>query len=456
MFVSRFAFLLALTFISLAGFNTAQAADRLQPGDVLIYRGAIEKLERDNAPTPGKQFELTLIVRSSDESGTQFDWLIDEQGASAWPWIERFGRLAISADGKPVGAAGPSALYEHSLGKSVVPLHPPLWPHEPKLAAGVMWNADEHDYQVEGKRKIAEVDSWQVDVRNNYGPKRVVWVAVDGSLVAGCDERVFMGQGTEYQSQLRLASRSRLSDEEREANEAGFTTLLDLRGQLKRPTRSQQADWTDEHRALLQPAVAELEKKITQGPLVRLVRVASRDLQSQSGRADALGELASRNLDKPLPDFELTTLAGETVRTDDLKGKLVVLHFWDYRDEPLKEPYGQVGYLEFLFGRHREAGLQVYGVAVDGRLREEGTKRAAMTGIRRLKTFMNLTYPIMLDGGEWISKLGDPRTVGAELPLFVVVDRSGKVVHFRTGTYAVDQQQGLKELDKLIAQQLKK
>ncbi|TWW09775.1 hypothetical protein E3A20_10930, partial [Planctomyces bekefii] len=36
---------------------------------------------------------------------------------------------------------------------------------------------------------------------------------------------------------------------------------------------------------------------------------------------------------------------------DSLKGKTVILHFWDYKDSPLSEPYGQTGYLEFLNNR---------------------------------------------------------------------------------------------------------
>ncbi len=112
------------------------AQNRFEPGAVLVYQGTVQKRDRDDSPAPSKQFELTILVREVTATGSQFDWLVDEQGAGAWPWIERFGRLTLNADRKPVGAAGPAVLMDHALGKAVVPIHAPLlavvrrWPLE--------------------------------------------------------------------------------------------------------------------------------------------------------------------------------------------------------------------------------------------------------------------------------------------------------------------------------------
>ncbi|MBL8828825.1 MAG: TlpA family protein disulfide reductase [Planctomycetaceae bacterium] len=431
------------------------AQTRLEPGAVLVYQGTVQKRDRDDSPAPTKQFELTLLVREVTASGSQFDWLVDEQGAGAWPWIERFGRLSLNADRKPVGAAGPAVLMDHALGKSVVPIHAPLLAGGPALVAGATWSEGDMNYTVDAKRKFGEQETWRIEGANNYGPRRTVWIDVESPLVIAAEDRVFMGQGTEYQLQMRLASRNQLSNDERTATEAGFAALLDLREQLKRPARTQSPDWRPEQRELLKQAIPGLAKQITTGPLVRLLRVASSDLDSQSSRADALAELKQRNLGKPMVNVTVPTLSGDALDASQLKDKVTVLHFWDYRDAPLKEPYGQVGYVEFLYARHKAAGVQVYGVAVDGRFKEEDQRRGAITGVRKLKSFMNLTYPLLLDGGEWISKLGDPRTVGAELPLFVVVDQAGKIAHFHVGTYDVDQQDGLKELDAAVKKLLK-
>jgi hypothetical protein len=131
-----------------------------------------------------------------------------------------------------------------------------------------------------------------------------------------------------------------------------------------------------------------------------------------------------------------------------------VLHFWDYRDEPLKEPYGQVGYLDFMYHRRKPAGLQVYGIAVDGRLADEKTRGAAERGVRKLKSFMNLSYPVLLDSGSLIKQFGDPRLLGASLPLFVVIGPDQKIIHYHVGHYEVHQDQGLKELDQVVLKAL--
>jgi hypothetical protein len=83
-------------------------------------------------------------------------------------------------------------------------------------------------------------------------------------------------------------------------------------------------------------------------------------------------------------------------------------------------------------------------------LNEESTRGAVTAGIRRLKSFMNLSYPIVLDGGSLIKRFGDPRLVGASLPLVVVVGPEGKIVHYHVGHYEVDRQDGLKQLDDVV------
>ena len=67
---------------------------------------------------------------------------------------------------------------------------------------------------------------------------------------------------------------------------------------------------------------------------------------------------------------------------------------------------------------------------------------------------MNLSYPILLDEGSVLKSIGDPRTAGAELPLYVVVGRDGKVLHYHSGLYEVDRDRGLKELSEVVKQAL--
>jgi hypothetical protein len=100
--------------------------------------------------------------------------------------------------------------------------------------------------------------------------------------------------------------------------------------------------------------------------------------------------------------------------------------------------------------------VKVYGVAVDGRLADPAERGQALRGIRKLKAFMNLSYPILLDSGGLIRNFGDPRPAGAELPLFIVIGPDGRIAHYHAGTYTVDRNEGLRELSTAVTKALGK
>jgi hypothetical protein len=122
-----------------------------------------------------------------------------------------------------------------------------------------------------------------------------------------------------------------------------------------------------------------------------------------------------------------------------------------YRDTPLEEPYGQVGYLDFLLRKRSDKGVQVLGVLVDDKIVDDGARRTAASSARKLKAFMNLSYGILMDDGTVLKQLGDPRPAGSKLPLFVVIGRDGKVVEYHAGLYDVKPEQGLAELDAVVS-----
>ena len=78
------------------------------------------------------------------------------------------------------------------------------------------------------------------------------------------------------------------------------------------------------------------------------------------------------------------------------------------------------------------------------------TRGAAVRQIRKLAEFMNLSYPIAADDGTLLEKFGDPRRVGAELPLWVVITPDGKVAHYKTGFYDIKPDEGLRQLQESI------
>ncbi|HEY2838180.1 MAG TPA: TlpA disulfide reductase family protein [Pirellulales bacterium] len=434
------------------------AAPGIRPGQQLTYHGTVALRDSDgaaNAPQP-KSFDLRWIVVKADETGAKLLWLVDEQGPGAWPWPDRFGQLSLDAKGVAVaGDVGPALLYDYGDGESVVPLPPPLAPSEKPLAAGVKWSLAGEDYSVQGERKADGREGWQVRVENRYGVQRNLQIDKTAPLLLAQNQRVFMNMGSEYELAMKLTSVADLSAEALATTEGTIARLLELRGKLQRPTRTPDGAWNPAQLKQLAEALPEIERRAAGSPLAALLAAATRDSKAQGGRADEIAALVARQLGKPLAPFSLPGLAGGSLTEKDLVGQVTVLHFWDYKDQPLKEPYGQVGYLEFLFQKRKDQGVKVYGVAVDPRLADEAGRRAATTGVRKLKAFMNLTYPIALDGGELIKAIGDPRTAGAALPLFVVIGRDGKVTHYHVGFYDVDRQIGLKELSAAVDEALK-
>ena len=445
-------------FASLAAMFPALLAAEVQlaPGTQWAFRGSVAQLKADRSPgEAAKTFDVAYYVAEADASGATIYWLVEERGQGHWPWSERFGVLSLDAQGLPGGSVGPSLLYDYGGGKSAVSLPLPLAAFGRTLSPDAAWEADGLKYQVEGEKKLAGREAWQVEVQNNFGRKRVAWIDKQSPLVLGVDERVFMNQGTEYLLRLRWTATETLENELASKNAAAFGALVELRNKLNRPARSETEDWSEEQLKLLGEQLPAIAKAAAGGPLAKLLASAASDLEAQSGRVAAVEELAVKFQGQPAPKFALEGLSQAKLSQADLAGNVTLLHFWDYRGEPLEEPYGQVGYLEFLYSRHKADGLQVYGVAVDGRFDDEATRGPAASGVRKLKSFMNLSYPILFDGGKLVKEFGDPRLVGATLPLVAVIGPDGKILHYHVGFYEVDRQQGLKELDQVIAQALK-
>lgn len=432
------------------------AEPAIAPGVQLTYRGSVAQLGPDRAPLEAeKTFDLYLLCDTAEPTGTGWYWVLHEQGRGSWPWSERFGRWQLDAQGAPGDAPLPTLLYNHGTGRSVVLLPPPLLLPPVPLAEGATWQTEGLEFEVGALETFAEGEAWPVRVRNAYGHKRTLWLDKVSGLVAAVDERVFMDMGTEYLLRMRLASHERLEAAEHEAVREGFKSLLALRGKLSRPPLADEERWSESDARLLAAELPALQQKLATGPLARIVQSAVRDLELAASRTQRLHDLAAEYQGKTVEAFEAVGLGGTRLTSDDLQGQVTLLHFWEYRDTPLEEPYGQVGYLEFLYGRRKEAGLKLYGVAVDSRLADEQSRAAATAGVRKLRAFMNLSYPILLDGGELLAKFGDPRVVGGSLPLFVVVGRDGTILHHHVGYYDVDPQQGLKELDRIIGQALR-
>ncbi|MGD9723551.1 MAG: TlpA disulfide reductase family protein [Pirellulales bacterium] len=428
------------------------ATTPLEVGTQLAFRGTVEP-RAAGAEQNGKSFELTLWIVSKSETGAELLWLIDERGRGAFPWSERFGRASVNARWQ-AAAGGPAVLYDRGDGRSVVPVPLPLLSSEQPLAAGAQFREGDLDFQVESAAETDGRAVWEVVARDAFGPKRRLKVDRSGPLVTSLAEKVVMGRGLEYELRLEFVSAETLQGENLAALVRAADALTMLRGKLNLPPRTQEASWKEPQIELLRAELPKATEAAAATPLERITVDANRDLKLQSGRSDAVAELAAKFNGHAVEEFAAKGLDNCALARADLAGKVTVLHFWEYRDEPLTEPYGQVGYLDFMYHRREAGGLRVFGVAVDGRLADDKSRSAAERSVRRLKSFMNLSYPVLLDAGALVKQFGDPRLLGASLPLFVVIGPDGTIRHYHVGHYDVHQDQGLKELDDAVGKAL--
>jgi peroxiredoxin len=373
-------------------------------------------------------------------------WVLSEEGRGGWLWLDRFGRTS---------GGGPALLYEREDGKSIVPLIGPLLaPPNAELARGAEWTAGGLDHRVSRQAEKAGRDCWEIDVRSPYGHKRTLWVEQDSGLVVSVRETVFMGQGQEHRLALDLKEAKTVDAAALEKTAAALDSWTQLRDQLGWKSRSLRTELNDQQIATLKTELPRLAASPT-GLLAPVAEAAAADAQGQKNRAGAVAALRERAIGKPLGDFSLAELGGKPVAADDVAGKVVVLHFWEYRDAPLEEPYGQTGYLDYLT-RRRNDGVAVYGVQVEEQLADEQARRAAATSARKLKAFMNLSYTILQDDGTLLKRIGDPRQAGGKLPLFVVIGADGKIAEFHAGLYEVKTNEGLAELTAAVNKLLPK
>ncbi len=429
------------------------AADApLDVGTQLVYRGSVTPAD-SGGNTSGKSFDLTLWILSKSDAQAELCWLLDERGRGAFPWPSRFGSLTVDARWR-TAADGPALLYDRGEGRSVVPVPLPFLLTEQPLAADSQWNEENLEFRVDRAGEFSGRPVWKVSARDPFGPKRQLLVDQSGPLVQRLTEKVIMGRGQQFQLQLDLVGNKQLSGPALAAFVAAADKLTALAGKLNVPARSEEIDLQGESLVLLAAELPALSQAVAATPLEGLVAEVQRDLKLQSGRADAVAQLTARFEGQRVEDFSAKGFGADALTRDELAGKVTVLHFWDYRDEPLEEPYGQVGYLDYLYHRRQADGLRLYGVAVDGRLADEATRGASERSVRKLKSFMNLSYPVLLDSGALVKQFGDPRLVGASLPLFVVIGPEGKIVHYKVGNYEVDRDQGLKQLDEIVGKAL--
>ncbi len=390
------------------------------------------------------EFNVTCIA-SDQSGGAHVDFVVVQDAAIALPWHGRFGRQLHLETGEVAGRAAEIQLaYDEShVVRELVPFVIPRG----DLADGVEWTDGAAVYSVTGIATVGEHECWVIEGNNRFGHFRTLHVDRESGALVAAREIVFLGQGDEFSLEIRLTSEQELDADAVAGNLAVAEQLLSLQSavgdsQSSFPEVDSVADW--------EASILQLRDLATDTTYANLIAGMAREHQQAGRLAEGVSALADAIVGQPAPEFALELLGGDQSTAEDRQERVVVLHFWDYRNENLAEPYGQVGYLDFLSNRFRDDPVTILGVAVNSELDAAETRPAVLRSIRGLQQFMNLAYPIGLDTGDLLSSFGDPRSAGAELPLWVVIGADGQVVHYHAGNYEIDVNRGLEELETQI------
>jgi alkyl hydroperoxide reductase subunit AhpC len=428
------------------------------PGLELRYSGTLSRVTRGSVEQPLKKFTV-LTVASRQADGISLAYLTDERGGGTWGWPERFGTLALNSKQQAAENGSIRVLAEHEGHLYPIALRQPFFEHADKLGEDGEddWVAGTSSYEVaEGAKKVKDRDCTLIRVSTNNGRKQRLWISKqDDTLLVAAEQQVFMGRGDEFQLKLELESAKPLDAPALAKLQKPFQILSDLKIQMNRADGETKPELSDAQITAAKKVIDQLQADAEGTPLAPLAAVISRDVKSQTQRADDVANVSKKFIGQPAAVFELTTLEKKTIHSKDLAGKIVVLHFWDYDSDPLTEPYGQVGYLDFLANKRKRYGIEVIGVATNESFADPAKSTGALRSVRKLREFMNLGYPIATDDGTLLAKFGDPRKLGAKLPLWVVIDPDGKIAHYHVGFYSIKPDEGLRPLDEAVMKQIK-
>jgi len=433
---------------------TQVSAAEVPLGTELQYAGSLSQKTKAGF-TEAKSFSVYAVTIANEDGAAQIAWSLDERGGGGWAWPERFGLLAPGSTDK-AKSLPIRLLHTHEATQYPLPLRSPVFEFHGKLAADASWADGRYEYRVTRKRKVKDRDCWQIEVTSNIGRAQTLVVEAGSGILVSLDERVFMGMGDEFQLKFELQSQKPLASAEQSKSRAVFDSLRDLQLSLSRTGEQKLVELTASQLKATQAAIGKIEKQSEGTAWSKLSAVVSKDLVQQQRRLEGVAGLEQKFVGQAAPQLKLKQANGKAIPEADLKGNVVVLHFWEYRGDPLTEPYGQVGYLDFLNNKRKKLGAKVIGINVDSRFAETDKVGAANRSLKKLQEFMNLGYDVAIDDGALLTSFGDPRSLGSPLPLWVVIGHDGKVAHYHIGFYEIRPDEGLKQLDEAVVEALRK
>ncbi len=441
---------LAALLVAIAILGAYSSGQELRAGELRTFAG---KMVPDGVGAEGgeKTFQVHVLV---NDVGQPVGWLLEDSDPRGHTWLDRLGELRLAA-APHAGLHGPSVVLDYGDGQSRIPVLVVGPQPAGLLAAGQTWEQDELAHEVVGAGNVSGLAGWQVSVRNNFGERRQVTVAAEGQGVLALRETFFVGQGLRHRLTLELTQREPLAGDAWQQAVSELQQLAELRRQLGWTPDSTTPVWTAEALKTTRDAFAKWEGQLATPVVRRFVQTALRESNAERNRAGALETMRRAALAQKLPEFQLMSVSGQqSLGRGQLENTVTVFHFWDYKDTPLREPYGQAGYLDYLHRKYEGQKVRVVGVVSNQQSEQESGRRSASVSARKFQAFMNLAYPLYVDGGLLLKAIGDPRTCDTPLPLFVVVGKDGQIVHYSAGFYRVEANQGLVDLEAVIKQAL--
>lgn len=417
---------------------------------------SVQRTEYQGEFTQGKNDDNAILRRVDvlllSSGGSHFFNVLDD-ASSGCPWPDSYGRLAPGGEATGVQ---PHLLYEWQNTVYSVGL-PPLVVTIPEQAeVDTTWEYSGWTMRLLERRVLDGVDCWMLEARERRGRRQVLFVESATGILVKSRTDVFLGQGDQFELTLNRTSTDQLAPETATRVMDLQARLLTLQKDLNRRTDAQHRELSARQVETAAQRRQPLHELADGTPLQELLMRLSTDVTRQQERLAASSARAGELLNSSAPRFSLNLIQGGSLDSDSLKGQVVVLHFWDYRDQPLMEPYGQTGYLDFIFNQRKKLNVQVVGVSTSQDFLTADNLARGKRSVRKLAEFMNLTYPIAWDDGSLLKSLGDPRESNGQLPLWVVLTPEGKVVHYHAGYYEIDPAKGLQQLDEILIEQIRR
>lgn len=119
------------------------------------------------------------------------------------------------------------------------------------------------------------------------------------------------------------------------------------------------------------------------------------------------------------PDFTLTTLSGDPVSRESLRGQVVLINFWATWCPPCRV---EMPGFQQVYDTHRADGFTILGISTDAR----SDRVAAFLADR------NITYPVAMAANSVGSKFGGVQT----LPTSFLIDREGRIRYEVRGIFS--------------------